>query len=327
MINSDKKYPEESAGAICDRNIAVVPLGSSVTQVMQLLRSHADNYDTLDYVYVTDHANRLVGILPLRQLFLQPDSAQVDSFMTKDVTSVSAETDQEHIVNLALSKNLKSIPIVDGDNFIGVVSPHKLLKILHSEHVEDMLKSSGVIAKELSSKFSIFRQLKLRLPWLIYGAVGGLFAAGVINWFESSLQEQVLLAAFIPLVVYLADAVGTQVQTIYIRAYAFGLSKSITSIVLKEIIVAAMMGAILSGLLAATIMLWFGTGLLSMIVAVSVFIGVITAGVVAVILPRLFIRLGRDPAVASGPLGTIILDVGSIIIYFAVAETILKAFS
>ncbi|MEX0919741.1 MAG: magnesium transporter, partial [Candidatus Saccharimonadales bacterium] len=237
------------------------------------------------------------------------------------------ETDQEHIVNLALSKNLKSIPIVDGDNFIGVVSPHKLLKILHSEHVEDMLKSSGVIAKELSSKFSIFKQLKLRLPWLIYGAIGGLLAAGVINWFESSLKEQVLLAAFIPLVVYLADAVGTQVQTIYIRAYAFGLSKSITSIIFKEILVAAMMGAILSGLLAATIMLWFGTGLLSMIVAVSVFIGVITAGIVAVILPRLFIRLGRDPAVASGPLGTIILDVSSIIIYFIVAEAILKNFS
>lgn len=324
MIDSNKTYPAESAGAICDRNIATVSLGSSVSQVMQLLRANADKYDTLDYVYVVDNSNQLTGILPLRQLFMQPDSARVDNFMTSDITSVPAETDQEHIVKLALQKSLKSIPVMDGDNFIGVVSPHKLLKILHSEHVEDMLKESGVIARDLSSKLGVFKQIKLRLPWLVYGAIGGLLAALVVNWFEASLNEQILLAAFIPLVVYLADAVGTQVQTIYIRAYAFGLSSKLTSILAREFLVAVSMGLVLSALLAAAITLWLGGLTLAIIVAIAVLISVVTAGVVAVILPRIFIKLGRDPAVASGPLGTIILDVGSIIIYFVVAESILR---
>lgn len=314
----------ETAGAICEQNILVVEKGTTVGMIREILNKSNRAFEPLDYIYVEDNRGVLVGIVSLRQLFVQKSDESIDSFMNDEVVSVSLDTDQEHVALLALQHELKSVPVLDGDKIYGVVPAHKILSILNDEHVEDLLKEAGVVQEGLSSNTSSLQQVKGRIPWLLYGTVGGLLAAGVVQYFEGALAERLLLAAFIPTIVYLADAVGNQVQTLYVRAYAFGLSQQLSKTIVRELGISLVIGLIISIALSLTAYLWFQDPLLGMILLGATMASIVFASIVAVIMPWLFIRLGRDPAVSSGPLGTIILDVSSIIIYFLVAEFVLS---
>lgn len=322
----EQNYPPKSAGSICETNVARITTGMKVSELSELLSRHSHDYTTLDYVYIESVRGELIGILPLKKVF-PIESASVDDIMTREVISIDPQADQERIVRLALEKNLKSMPVVADGKLIGVVPPHRILRILHEEHVEDLLKVAGVVQESMGESGGYWHQVKSRLPWLLYGTLGGLLAAAIVHQFETALAERLLLAAFIPTIVYLADAVGNQVQTLYVRAYAFGLSRRLRTSIARELRVVATIGVSISLLLGSVIMLWFGQGLVAAIVALATLIAVTFAGLVAVIMPWLFIKLRFDPAVASGPLGTIVLDLSSILVYFLVAEFMLHRFA
>ncbi len=316
----------KTATAICEQGVLVVHESSTVLGVRDILSQSHKDYEPLDYVYVEDSAKQFVGLISLHQLLTRADDEIMGDIMIADVVKVSPHTHQEKIALLALEHELKSIPVVDNGRLVGAIPARKILRILHDEHVVDLLKEAGLVQSGLGARKSLLQQVRARLPWLLYGTVGGLLAAGVVQYFEGALAEQLLLAAFIPTIVYLADAVGNQVQTLYVRAYAFGLSQRLMSTVGREIGIAFVIGLTVSLSLASVAYLWFGDPLLGLILLGSSFVSIIFASIVAVIMPWLFIRLGSDPAVSSGPLGTIILDVSSIIIYFLVAEFILATF-
>ncbi|MEX0748619.1 MAG: magnesium transporter [Candidatus Saccharimonadales bacterium] len=323
MSNLQQSYPFQTAGAICETSLAVLPLGTSLNEVRKFLHDNGDSLATADYVYAVDSDGRLMGLVSLRQVFMHDATILIDDLLEREVISIAPRADQEHLVRLALKHELKSVPVVERGILIGVVPPHKILKILHDENVEDLVKEAGLVQRSLISGKSLGIQIRGRLPWLLYGTFGGLLAAGVVQSFERALTEELLLAAFIPTIVYLAGAVGNQVQTIYVRAYAFGLSRSLGTSIRRELSVASIIGVLISLVLAATIMAWLSQPVLALIVSTAALISIIFAGLVSVIMPWLFIKLHYDPAVASGPLGTIVLDVSSILVYFSVAQYIL----
>lgn len=282
--------------------------------------------DTYDYIYVLDSNGMLVGVVSLSNLFRAPDDKPLQDLMDTDLVFVKPETDQEQVALLALRHGFKSIPVVEDGRLKGAVPAHEILRIFHDEHVEDLLKEAGVVHRSLGKNINILRQIKARLPWLLYGVLGGMLAAVIVTYFESALEEQILLAAFIPVIVYLADAVGNQVQTIYVRAYAFGLSRRLSMSLSREMAITASLALFISTVMAAIIWLWFGQVALVVIVACAAALSIMFAGIVALVMPWLFIKLGYDPAVSSGPLSTILLDISSIVIYFYIAEYLLVYF-
>lgn len=183
------------------------------------------------------------------------------------------------------------------------------------KHHDSLMKAELVTAR-------LWDLVKIRLPWLIVGLVGGLIAGIIVSKFELTLEENIALAFFIPVIAYMSDAIGTQTETIFIRALA-NLSFSIKKYILRELMVGAIMGSlvgVLAGIFASFISRNSEIGL---VVGLSLFLSMSTATVLACITPIILRSLRNDPAVGSGPFTTALQDVVSLIIYFTVASVIL----
>lgn len=324
-------HVNESAGRILTKAVPCVAEDATAAQVERLLRDQSEDFETINYLYVVSKEQILKGVLSVRELFRLPNQAKIGDFMQKKIISVRPHTDQERVAQVALKHNLKAVPVVTKEGeFLGVVSSDTILSVLNQEHTEDVLRFAGVRHKhtktapgELLLSGSPFMHVRLRLPWLVLGLVGGVAAAVVVGWFESTLAEQLILAAFIPAIVYMADAVGSQTQMLFIRALSVDETLSVGKYLKRELIVNFLLGLVLSVLAFCLSFVWLQSILVSSILGISIFLTVWFTVIVAIALPWFFSRAGQDPAVASGPLATVVRDIVSLCIYLLVATTLL----
>ena len=219
------KFPPETAGRKMIGNVPLAFSEERVFDVRKRIFEKTKEFETLNYIYVVDKEGKLIGVFSLKELLQKPDETKVGDFMIREIAKVRPYADQERVAILALKRNLKAIPVVGKDNkFLGVVTSDTILDILHSEDVEDILRSAGVYNGVYSPsrmmKVPVGILAKTRIPWLIFGLFGGIFAAQIANFFETPLKAHFALVAFIPLIVYIADAVGAQTQTLIARNLA-----------------------------------------------------------------------------------------------------------
>lgn len=326
------KYPPESAGRRMINNVPKAVPEEKVSDIRKRLFEKAKEFETLNYIYIVDRKEKLVGVLSLKDVFQKPEEAKVKDLMVEDVIKARPYTDQERVAILALRHNLKSIPVVDKENLLlGVVPSDVILEILHSENVEDLLRFAGISKRDVflnkTLQFPVSVLTKIRLPWLIFGLFGGLFAAQIVTFFEGSLRVNFILAAFIPLIVYMADAVGVQAQTLFIRSLALDSRLDMRRYFLKEIRISIVIALVLGLLLFLISFLWFGILSIAAILGISLFLTVICACLVAVLVPWLLQALKKDPAIGSGPFATIVRDILTLLLYFSIASLMLRFFS
>ena len=327
-VAAQSVYLPETAGAVMTDAVPIVGTTTTVAEVETILLEQADTFATINYIYVTDAAGALVGVVSIGELFGTSKQTTMRSVMKTKLYTVTADTDQELAARLAVAHNIKAIPVIDdARRLLGVVTADVILQIIKHETTEDFLRIAGATgdssaAAALIDASATFH-IKQRLPWLLVGLLGGTFAAFVVSSFETILAEQVAIAAFIPLVVYLADAVGGQILIIYIRSLALRPQLNMRSYFAREVSINLVLGVVLAIAIAVISYLWFGSGALSIVLLLSVFATVIAAMVIGLLLPWTFHLLGRDPAIASGPFATVIIDVISLLIYFSVATVLL----
>lgn len=316
------------AGRLMTSKVPIISKDATVSDVEKLLLKKTDEFETINYIYLTDQYQRLKGVISIKELFRSPKEAKVSRLIIKDIASVRTHTDQEKVALLALKHNLKAVPVVDKDDrLLGVVPSDTILKILNTENIEDALHMVGA-GKLENPAVSIIKapallHFKKRLPWLVLGLIGGIIAAFIVGFFERSLEEQIALAAFIPAIVYMADAVGAQVQTIFIRSLALQKSLDLKKYLWREVRVNIFLSLVLGGLIFLFSFLWLASLPLSFVLGFSVFLTVLSAMVIALGLPLFLQKIRFDPAVASGPFATVLRDIISLLIYFGIAAWLL----
>jgi magnesium transporter len=216
--------------------------------------------------------------------------------------------------------------VADGQRFLGVIPPRRLLSVLLMEHHEDIARLAGVLHSARTARTPLEEPIVYRfvhrLPWLLVGLAGALLSADAVAWFERDLQANLMLAFFLPGIVYIADAVGTQTETLAIRGLSVGVA--LRGIVWREIVTGVAIGAGLA-LAAAPFLLWrWGAADVTLIMMLALVSTCSVATGVAIILPWVISRLGSDPAYGSGPLATVIQDLLSIVIYLGIAAAVLR---
>jgi magnesium transporter len=258
----------------------------------------------------------------METLLAAADDATAGDLMDPDPPVVAPGIDQEVAAWKAVRHGEGVLAVVDdAGRFVGLVPPQRLLSVLLWEHDEDMARLGGFLhdmsAARGASEEPVRRRLWHRLPWLLVGLAGAFVAADIVGSFEGQLEDQVMLAFFVPGVVYLADAVGTQTEALVIRGLSVGVS--IKRVVRRELLTGLLIGIALA-LAFFPIAVWrWGATDLALAVALALLAACATATVVAMVLPWVLYRLGRDPAFGSGPLATVIQDLLSILIYFTIA--------
>lgn len=295
----------------------------TVGDMVATLRRHT--WDEVGHVYLVDDQAALVGQVPIERLLQAKESTSLAELKGIPPIEVLPGDAAETVALRAVERHDADVAVIDGRRrLLGAIPIGRLLALLHDEHVDNFLRMGGVsrVGLQSSSGHQTLTAVGTRMPWLLVGLAGGFLAGGVASAFEVALKREVALAFFLPLVVYMADAVGTQTETVLVRRLAYGevaLWPQLTS----EALIGASIGAIVAVVAAGGLWLWNGHPSLAMVVGASLGLTAIVATVMASLLPLGLLRLGADPALASGPVATVVQDIVSVGIYLMIATALL----
>jgi magnesium transporter len=242
--------------------------------------------------------------------------------MDRPPPTVVHGADQEDAIREAVRRRARTVAVTDAEGrFLGLVPPDQLVEALEEEHEEDLARLGGFLAgasvARKASLEAVVTRLWHRLPWLALGLAGAMLSTGIVASFEDELRSEVLLAFFVPAVVYMADAVGTQTETVVIRGMSVGIG--MRQVFGRELATGLAIGALLAVIFFGFVLAIWGEPRVAVSVSLALFVSASIATLVAMLLPYALARLGKDPAFGSGPLATVIQDLLSILVYFAIA--------
>ena len=334
-INEILRYPENSAGSIMTTEYVSLRPGMTVEESILRIRRTGVDKETIYTCYVT-RDRTLVGLVTVKDLLLaQDDDTLIQDMMETNVISVNTLTDQEEVAQMFSKYNFLALPVVDTENrMVGIVTFDDAMDVMEDEFTEDMEIMAAMTPSDKtylrSTVFDLFRH---RIPWLMLLMVSATFTGMIITGFEDALAAQVVLTAFIPMLMDTGGNSGSQSSVTIIRALSLDEIEfsDLFRILWKEIRTAVLCGVTLSAACFAKIMLidrlLMGntdvTWLVALVVCITMALTVLVAKMVGCSLPLLAKKLKLDPAVMASPFITTIVDALSLLLYFGVASALL----
>jgi magnesium transporter len=316
------QYDDQSAGGIMVPEFIALPEETTAKAAINYIQKEYHNVEMTFYLYVIDSYNKLVGVCSLRELVTIAPETPLSGFMTTDIHFVYVDSDQEQVARIVARYDLLAVPVIDHDRkLLGIVTVDDVIDIIRDEATEDILKMVGAGESFVETK-SILKSIKIRLPWLFASCMGGVLATLIIGHFESTLEQLVFLAAFIPVIMGMGGNVGTQSLTIVVRGLATDRIQlqNMGKVILKEIAIGGILGSVYGLFLGIVAHLGYQMWRLAVVVGAAVVFTMLLATFVGSMLPMMFARFRIDPAVATGPFVTTAIDIMSIFLYFSFAK-------
>ncbi|WP_201977535.1 magnesium transporter [Hymenobacter rubidus] len=330
-------YPEYSVGRLMTPDYIAIRENWTVQQVLDYIRQHGGQSETLSMLYVTDTHGVLIDDIRIREFLLAAPSARVRELMDRRYVSLTANQDQEEAINIFRRNDRNALPVVsDQGILLGIVTIDDILSIREEEDTEDIQKFGGSEAlDEPYLTIPLLRMVQKRAGWLVALFLGEMFTATAMQFFEGELQKAVVLSLFVPLIISSGGNAGSQATSLIIRALTLG---EVTvgrwwEVMRRELFSGLALGAILGTVGFLRIMVWQHAGLYNYgphwaLVGITValtLVGIVLWGSLAgSMLPLLLKKLGLDPATSSAPFVATLVDVTGLIIYFSVALLILR---
>ena len=327
-VRSLLHYDEESAGGIMGTEFVIVPETWTVAEATEEVRRNAETVEAVFAVFVSDAQGRVQGMVSLKNLLLTLADTPVSDIMDGDVITVPPEIDQEEVARIMQRYDLVSLPVVDArGEMLGRITIDDIVDVIRDEAEEDIQRMSGMSGSEEPSD-SVFRVVRGRLPWLLIGMVGAGLSGLVIGQFENALQQAVILATFIPIVMAMAGNAGIQSSAIVVQGLASGelWASDVARRLGKELSVSLLNGLVLALILGAGVMaLPIGGAsleLLALTASLSMLTVIVLATIIGATVPLLLHRMKIDPALATGPFITTSNDILGLGVFFLLATLI-----
>jgi len=313
-------YDEDTAGGLMQKEFIQAKMDWPVNRCLVELRRQAEDVENIYTIYVVDDLNKLVGLLSLKRLLFADVKTHIrDLYQKKNVISVKTSDSSENVARIMDKYDLVSVPVVDLQNkLVGRITIDDIVDVIKEEADKDFQMASG-ISDKIESNSSVWHISRARLPWLLVGMLGGIFAANVISKFTGEISDIPTLALFIPLITAMGGNVGVQSSAIVVQALAKGNIKfeNISRKILKETLVGLLNGAFLASIIYG-IATFYGNSTLGFVVSISLFVVIVFAGIFGTLIPLILNKYKIDPALATGPFVTTLNDVLGLFIYFTV---------
>ena len=319
-------FPDDTAGGLMALEFVAVRADTTIREAIETMREKREEVENLYFIWVVDDFGRLVGVISLKDLVLEPHDRKVSDIMNHKVISVHAQTDQEEVAHLVKKYNLVNIPVVDDHHrLVGRITHDDIIDVIEEEADEDISLMAGVIDQEISEE-SPMKISRARLPWLIMGLFGGILAAAVINQFESSLEKVIALSFFFPVIMAMGGNTGTQAATVVVRGLATGDIGlvNVGKRLWVEMKVALVNGVICGVLLGVIVGYWLSDYGIGSIVTLSLILIILSSGLIGSAVPLTLKRMNIDPALATGPFVTTSNDILSLLIYLGLVTLFLR---
>jgi magnesium transporter len=313
-------YDEDTAGGLMGKELVIVNENWTVLTCLRELSRQAEDIDEIYYVYVVDDDGKLIGTLSLKKMILSPTSAKIVNIYEPDAMSVHTDESDEEVSLIMEKYDLVALPVVDSiGRLMGRITIDDVVDVIRDEAEKDYQMASG-ISEDIESNDSIWLQTRARLPWLIIGLAGGIFAAMVIATHETGLADTPALAFFIPLITAMAGNVGVQSSAIIVQGIAsnsLGIESTFSRL-MRELGGALINGLTCSSLLFLCNYFYSDSFALTMSVSVALFAVIIFAAIAGTIIPLMLHRAKIDPALATGPFITTLNDIVGLFIYLSI---------
>ncbi len=329
-------YPEGSIGRLMTPHYVEVHQEWSVQQVLDYVRSHGEDSETLNVIYVVDETGKLIDDIRIRQVLLAGPEKLVSDLMDFRFVFLKATHTQDEAVQLFKDMDRKALPVIDSEGLlIGIVTIDDVLKIAEAAVTKEIQRIGGTESlDEPYMKIALKQMVKKRASWLVVLFLGELLTATAMGYFEAEIAKAVVLALFVPLIISSGGNSGSQATTLIIRALALG---EVTlgdwwRVLRREITTGLMLGVVLGVIGFLRIAIWsafsniYGAHwlLVAMTVGFSL-VGIVAWGSIAgSMLPFILRKVGFDPATASAPFVATLVDVTGLVIYFSVAMVFLR---
>lgn len=324
LINQFLSYEEDSAGSLMTIEYLSLKSDWTVIESLNYIRKKVKDLETIDVAYVTDGKRKLIGEISLRNLLLSEDDNIIEDIMNKHVLYVTTSTNQEEAIELFKKYDLTVLPVIDKENIlVGIITIDDMVDVIEEENTEDFQKMAAMApSKEEYLESSVFELAKNRLMWLLVLMVSATFTGTIISKYENIIEQMVVLAAAIPMLMDTGGNAGSQSSTLIIRGMALGEIKTQDwlKVVWKELRVGIIVAVGLGLINFARMRFILNQDMkISFLVSFTLGAVVVMAKLVGGILPIGAKKLKMDPAIMAGPLVTTIVDAMALMLYFYIA--------
>ncbi len=329
-------YPEHSVGRLMTPEYVAVKPDWTVQQVLDYVREHGKDKETINVIYVVDPDGHLLDDIRIREFLFVATDKKVKDLMDNKFNCLKVTDDEEKAVREFRQNNRVALPVTDDNGIlIGIVTIDDVLRLAVEEETEDIQKIGGVEAlEEPYMKIPFLKLMKKRSSWLVILFLGEMLTATAMGFFEGEIAKAVVLALFVPLIISSGGNSGSQASTLIIRAMALGevTLRDWWQVMRREFFSGLFLGSILGVIGFARVSLWalftniYGEHwlLVALVVGFSL-IGVVLWGTLSgSMLPLILRKFGADPAVSSAPFVATMVDVTGLVIYFSIALLVMK---
>jgi magnesium transporter len=335
-------YPEDSVGRLMTPDFIAVHEDWTVQQVLDYVREHGRDSETLNFVYVVDDRGKLIDDVRMREFLLRPLTTKVSDIRDENFAALNVTDSQRDALNIFRRYDRAALPVVDSnDVLVGIVTSDDMLDVAEEEATEDIQKFGGMEAlDEPYMRIPVWRMVRKRAGWLVILFLGEMLTATAMANYQEELAKALVLALFLPLIVSSGGNSGSQASTLMIRAMALGEVnlRDWWRVMGREVQAGLMLGGILGAIGVVRVAAWaiileqyfhrqpYGPHwpLVALTVGISL-VGVVLWGTLSgSMLPFLLRRIGADPATSSAPFVATLVDVTGLIIYFSIALVIMR---
>ena len=327
------KYDEDTAGGIMTPEIVSMRSTQTVGEAIEAI-AYLEEGEPFVYAYIANQQEKLTGYIDIWELLREKNrNRPLSELCHTEFVAANVNDDQEDVAHLLSQYDLSAIPVIDDEGrVVGRVTVDDVIDVIEEEASEDIFHLAGSDDSELETDSPI-QSCIARLPWLLITLFGGMMISLILKQFHARISSVIILGAFVPAVLAMGGNTGIQASTLVVRTIALrGLEgKSITKLLLREIIVGAIMGSICGVSIGGWALLWlnhspepgFSSIRLASVVAIALFCAMSFAAVFGALVPVVLNKLRIDPAVASGPFVTITNDLAALLIYFGTTMALL----
>ncbi len=310
LLEEGLSYPEDSAARIMQREFTAIPSDWTVGQTIDYLRESKDLPQDFLEIFVVDNEFKPIGIVPSSRVLRTARDSKMNLIMREMPVLISVNMDKEEVGQAFENYNLVSAGVVNKNNkLVGMITADDIVTVVQEEAEEDVLRLAGVGNEEITD--SVFVKTKRRFNWLLVNLATALLASWVISIFGAEIEKVVALAFLMPIVASMGGNAGMQTLAVTIRAIATKelSSSNINKIVGKEFLIGVLNGIIFAIITGIIVQLWFKQFDLSIIIAASMVLNMIVAGLFGILIPVTLKKMNIDPALASSVFVTTVTDV------------------
>jgi magnesium transporter len=310
LLEEGLSYPEDSAARLMQREFTAIPSNWTVGQTIDYLRESKDLPQEFLEIFIVDNDFKPIGTVPSSRVLRTPRESKMNLIMREMPVLISVNMDQEEVGHTFESYNLVSAGVVNKNNkLVGMITADDVVTVVQEEAEEDVLRLAGVGDEEITD--TVFVKTKRRFNWLLINLATALLASWVISIFGAEIEKVVALAFLMPIVASMGGNAGMQTLAVTIRAIATKelSSSNINKIVGKEFLIGVLNGIIFAIITAIIVQLWFKQIDLSIIIAASMVLNMIVAGLFGILIPVTLKKMKIDPALASSVFVTTVTDV------------------